>query len=214
MSRPCATCSQCAPRVPWSPSLESGLPRARRLRHRASRPPASRSAPRPASHAPPFDSRQNANAFNQPLSFDTSKVKNMYGMFYVRSARALRPPSPESGPPRACRACASTASHPPASRRAPRPASPAPPFDSAAIDDVQPAAEPQHLHGYEHVRHVQRALRACPGPEALSRAFAVHAACAAAASHPPASRPAPHPTSHAPPFDSAARVRLQPAAEL
>jgi hypothetical protein len=96
----------------------------------ASRPPASRSAPRPASHAPPFDSRQNANAFNQPLSFDTSKVKNMYGMFYVRSARALRPPSPESGPPRACRACASTASHPPASRRAPRPASPAPPFDS------------------------------------------------------------------------------------
>ena len=32
--------------------------------------------------------------------------------------------------------------------------------------------------------------RACPGPQALSRAFLVHAACAAAAPRPPASRPA------------------------
>jgi hypothetical protein len=37
--------------------------------------------------------RQNTYAFNQPLSFDTSKVTNMYHMFYVRSARAL-PPKP------------------------------------------------------------------------------------------------------------------------
>jgi hypothetical protein len=33
--------------------------------------------------------RQDAHAFNQPLSFDTSKVTNMYRMFIVRSARAL-----------------------------------------------------------------------------------------------------------------------------
>jgi len=32
--------------------------------------------------------RQHASAFNQPLSFDTSSVKIMYQMFYVRSARA------------------------------------------------------------------------------------------------------------------------------
>ena len=40
---------------------------------------------------PPFNSRQYASVFNQPLSFDTSSVTTMYGMFYVRSARALPP---------------------------------------------------------------------------------------------------------------------------
>ena len=34
--------------------------------------------------------RQDAGAFNQPLSFDTSKVTTMEGMFYVR------PPTPTS----------------------------------------------------------------------------------------------------------------------
>jgi len=46
--------------------------------------------------APPFaarlmlslSTRQYAHAFNQPLSWDTSSVTNMYQMFYVRSARA------------------------------------------------------------------------------------------------------------------------------
>jgi len=47
-------------------------------------------APRPASHAL-LSTRQNAHAFNQPLSFDTSKVTDMYAMFKVRSARALAP---------------------------------------------------------------------------------------------------------------------------
>jgi hypothetical protein len=37
---------------------------------------------------------QNAHAFNQPLSFDTSKVTYMWHMFYVRFARALAPPKP------------------------------------------------------------------------------------------------------------------------
>ena len=32
-----------------------------------------------------------ASAFNQPLSFDTSKVTTMYAMFRVRSARVLTP---------------------------------------------------------------------------------------------------------------------------
>jgi len=35
--------------------------------------------------------RQRASAFNQPLSFDTSKVTDMTYMFYVRPARALAP---------------------------------------------------------------------------------------------------------------------------
>jgi hypothetical protein len=49
-------------------------------------------APRPTSHAL-LSTRQSAPSFNQPLSFDTSKVTDMYGMFYfyVRSARALTP---------------------------------------------------------------------------------------------------------------------------
>ena len=40
-----------------------------------------------------FDARQHAHKFNQPLSFDTSKVTTMHGMFYVRSARALALPA-------------------------------------------------------------------------------------------------------------------------
>ena len=44
----------------------------------------------PTSHAR-LSTRQNAEAFNQPLSFDTSKVRNMGAMFFVRSARALAP---------------------------------------------------------------------------------------------------------------------------
>ena len=56
--------------------------------------------PPPASHARLF-TRQAASAFNQPLSFNTSKVTDMYQMFNVRSARALPPHSLESGPPHA-----------------------------------------------------------------------------------------------------------------
>jgi len=37
-------------------------------------------------------------------------------------------------------------------------------------------------------------------PNSLESGLPVHAACAAAASRPPASRPAPRPASHAPPF--------------
>jgi hypothetical protein len=123
-------------------SLKSGLPRACRLRRRRLTPyrlPA-RTSPRFA--CPSLSTRQIASAFNQPLSFDTSKVTSMRSMFYVRSARALRP------------------------------------------------------------------------SQALNRAFPENAACATAAPRPPTSRPAPPSASHASPFDSAERVRLQPAAEL
>jgi hypothetical protein len=39
----------------------------------------------PATACPPFDSRQLASAFNQPLSWDTSSVTHMGWMFAVRS---------------------------------------------------------------------------------------------------------------------------------
>ena len=53
-------------------------------------PHASRPVPLPTLHAR-LSTRQGASAFNQPLSFDTSKVTTMSYMFYVRSARALAP---------------------------------------------------------------------------------------------------------------------------
>ena len=51
--------------------------------------------PRPrTSHSihPPFDSRQGALQFNQPLTFDTSSVTHMEDMFEVRFARSTPPP--------------------------------------------------------------------------------------------------------------------------
>ena len=72
-------------------SLESGpLPVHADCLAATQRPHASRAVPLPASHARP-STRQYATAFNQPLSFDTSKVTTMVRMFFVRSARALVP---------------------------------------------------------------------------------------------------------------------------
>ena len=59
-------------------------------------PPASRLACRSSSDASLLNWQQ-ATAFNQPLSFDTSKVTNMYGMLDVRSARALPQQAPQLG---------------------------------------------------------------------------------------------------------------------
>ena len=47
-------------------------------------------APSPRTICPPFDSRQGASAFNQPLSLDTSSATAMYNIFKVHSARDLR----------------------------------------------------------------------------------------------------------------------------
>ena len=79
--------------------------------------------------------------FNADISsWDTSNVTTMSLMFVVRSARALAPSSLESGLPRACR----LRRHRPTPSRLPartRPASYAPPFDSAGRVRLQPAAE-------------------------------------------------------------------------
>ena len=104
-------------------------------------PPASRRAPRPASHVhvPLPSTRQGASAFNQPLSLDTSSVTDMGYMFQVRSARALTPNSLELGLP----PCMPLAPPPPRlpARTSPRIAC-APPFDLAVSGRLQPAAEP------------------------------------------------------------------------
>ena len=88
-------------------SLESGPPRACRLHRR--HPTPSRLPGRTSSrtlHAR-LSTRQGASVFNQPLSFDTSKVTNMGNMFYVRSARALAPTALSRASP-----CTPTASPP------------------------------------------------------------------------------------------------------
>ena len=121
-------------------SLESGLSRACRLRrHRLtpSRLPARNLAPHRM--CPSLLTRQYASAFNQPLSFDTSKVTDMSYMFQVRSARALAPNSLESGLPPCMRRRRPTPSRLPACT-SPRFAC-APPFDSAVRARLQPAAE-------------------------------------------------------------------------
>ena len=55
---------------------------------------------------PLLSTRQNVQAFNQPLSFDTSSVTTMRYMFQVRSARALGPQALSQAIPvhAACRA--------------------------------------------------------------------------------------------------------------
>ena len=75
-------------RALWPPAF--GCPTLKRATCAAAtaRPPVSRPAPCSASHAL-FSTRQDARAFNQPLTFDTSSVTAMPHMFLVRSARAM-----------------------------------------------------------------------------------------------------------------------------
>ena len=81
-------------------SLESGLPPV----HAACAAAAPHTLPPPGLHLAPHrmplpSTRQRTNTFNQPLSFDTSKVTTMKDMFHVRSARALTPSRHGSGLP-------------------------------------------------------------------------------------------------------------------
>ena len=170
---------------------------------------------------PSPSTRQAASAFNQPLSLDTSSVTTMYAMFDVRSARALGPqalsrafspcmplvvpPPHHTGPP----ACRLPLLSPPASH--------ALPSTGAGRVDLQPAAELRHLQRHDHGLHVRCALRACPWPQALSRAFSLcmPLVCRHHTTGPPACRlPLLSPPIACPPFDSAEREGLQPAAEL
>ena len=98
----------------------------------------------------------------QPLSFDTSSVTTMYGMFYVRSSPSPAP-NLQSGPPLHA-ACAAVA------RRPPPPSPQLAPHRmpsvrlSAERGGVQPAAELRHLRRHNHALHVPGALLPVPCP--------------------------------------------------
>ena len=110
-----------------APSLESGPPRACHLRRRHPTPPRlPRRTPLLESHAHLL-TRQVATAFNQPLSFDTSKVTNMERMFQVRSARALAPTALSRALP-VHATCVAGTERPHASRVGPLPACGMPAF--------------------------------------------------------------------------------------
>ena len=144
--------------------------------------------------------RQNALAYNQPLSFNTSSVRNMDYMFNVRlsacpcanSPIGLSSPlhaSPSThallpGPQVALSACLL--------------------LDSAERASVQPDAEFQHVQRHKHRPHVSGALRACPCPSCTSRVFP--ARCLGCRSHALPPRPACRPLSM-PPFGLGSRRR-------
>ena len=142
---------------------------------------------------PSLWTRQGASAFNLPLSFDTSSVTRMNGMFQVHSApahattpsglplqrRRLQPFSP--GPPAALSACL--------------------PLDSAGHVSVQPAADLRHLQRHDHAVHVFRALRACPCHPLTRRAHAARH-LGHRTQRPPVSWPACRPLIYALPLDS------------
>ena len=166
------------------------MPLARRLR-----PTRPHAAPRSASYAL-VSTRQGATAFNQPLSFDTSKVTNMKYMLHVRSARALPPTALSRSLPVHADCVAAT---PHASRAVPLPA-------SHALLSTRQGAEafnqPLSFDTSKVTDMLDMFLVYAPrvpcAPPAFSRALLVHAACVAATPRPPASRPAPHPAPHAP----------------
>eukprot|EP00964_Phaeocystis_antarctica_P081927 scaffold51305_cov60-Phaeocystis_antarctica.AAC.1 len=124
-----------------APNLQSSPPLRLACTAVASALPPPRPQLAPHRVCPPFDSRQNARAFNQPLSFDTSSVTNIGYMFYVRSSPCPAP-NLQSRPPLHA-ACTGIARRPPASTRvATRPAHPMPSVRlSAERGGVQPAAE-------------------------------------------------------------------------
>ena len=173
-SRPHAGHVQRALRAcPGSHSLESGPPRARQLRvvgaTRSALTPSGLHAPLPASHAR-LSARQQALAFNQPLSFGTSKRSRPCtpSMFYVRSARALCAPAVVSGPSPCVpllrrRHPTCNALPPPGPHLFPH-CMPAFRLARQGLYGVRPAAQLRHVQGHGHDRHVQRALHACPGP--------------------------------------------------
>ena len=122
-----------SPQSPVRPSVHAACT--------ATAPPRPR-ASRPACHpfVSPVATRQEATAFNQPLSFDTSSVTSMDRLFLVRPPRVYHGPSVQSDPPGTLRA-------PPPPPPTPARLSPRvsllcePRCDSAGSNGIQPAAE-------------------------------------------------------------------------
>ena len=145
---------------------------------------------------PPFDPRQQASSFNQPLSFDTFSVTDMRSLFTVRS------PRPKSAvKPSPARCLHRGRPPPPRLPTRQRPAYLAPhrmPFFrlSAVRVGVRSAAELRHLQRHRHAAHVLRALFPVPCPK--SAVEPSPARCVRRGRPPPpASRGTPRPTPNA-----------------
>ena len=130
---------------PWPPTCSRALP-CTLLAPRSPPDP----SPCHASYALRSDSRQGASAFNQPLSFNTSKVIHFTDMFDVRSPLVPCPP-PLVGP---APACSAVAPHPPIARPA-APRFACSPFGSAGHELLvrrEQAAHPLRLGGQPTLR--------------------------------------------------------------
>ena len=139
-------------------------------------PPASRLTP-PHTVCPAYDPRQEAKAFNQPLSWDTSGVTNMFEMFRVRcSPRALCPPNLQSQASPTPSPRHASCVHATLARRLPPPGSQPAPHrvpclrPSTAREGLQPAPELGHLPRHGHETDVLRALLPAPRPTVSSHA--------------------------------------------
>ena len=191
------------------PTHQSG-PRRASLRPPPPRPPASWPACRPLIYAFPLDSRQDADAFNQPLSLDTSSVTSMQYMFQVRLPRLPMPPTHQSGPRRA--SLRPPPPRPPASWPACRPLIYAFPLDSRQEADAfnQPLTfDTSSVTSMRYMFEVRSC--ACPCHPLTSRGHA-----ARHLGHRPHALPSPGPPaalSACPLLDSAVRASVQPAAE-
>ena len=155
------------------------------------RPPAaSRPTPHSASYAL-LSTRQDASAFNQPLSFDTSGVTDMEYMFEVRSAHALAPPSLHSRALLPCvlRVRCRRSTPPPASRLPPRSALYALlSTRQSALAFNQPLSfDTSSVTDMRYMFHVRSAHALAPTAGPSRRAFR---SCAAVAPRPTAPRSA------------------------
>ena len=145
-------CTQSHPLSPLHAACTPCTPAASRL--------LARSPPRT-----PHDSRQEARAFNQPLSWDTSAVTDMSLMFHVRSSPRPAPqsavaPAPLHAAcmPRSLAASCLPARSPPCTPRAPslRP--------SAGRENLRPAAQLGHLSCHKHGKNVSSTLLPSTSP--------------------------------------------------
>ena len=158
--------------------------------------PTSRPTPLPASYAL-LSTRQDAMAFNQPLSFNTSSVTDMRYMFEVRSAHALAPPSLHNRALLPCvlRVRCRRSTPPPASRLPPRSALYALlSTRQSALAFNQPLSfDTSSVTDMRYMFHVRSAHALAPTAGPSRRAFR---SCAAAGPCPPVLGPdlAPHRT--------------------
>ena len=158
---------------------------------------------------PPLDSRQEASAFNQPLSFDTSSVTTMYQMLRVRSARAL--PSTSTVGSSLHAACTPPPNAASRSACGPSPEASLSTRQEATVFNQPLSLDTSKVTDMQYMFFV-RTARALPVASALGSTL--RAPCAAAAPRPSASRPALSSLFLSFPFHSAGSDGIQPAAEL